>query len=217
MIKYSKIAAKVWKSVTAMDPLKTSSTPFSEEEAKYLDFSVQNWYKSIPDNLRYVHPLASGMDAREADRRNMSGGRGLYRLRCLLYLRQNQMRIIIYRPVLHSAQAINDNMSSAQTIVDIAKDTIRILTHINRESDIYRTQQMTWNHFLLSALAPLVLAVCHAPQQFTDTCKDEFSMALDLVRGLSADSYVSKKLWRTIRNLRELVPRFNSGGRSGKS
>lgn len=36
-------------------------------------------------------------------------------------------------------------------------------------------------------------------------------MALDLVRGLSADSYVSKKLWRTIRNLRELVPRFSSG------
>ena len=39
-------------------------------------------------------------------------------------------------------------------------------------------------------------------------------MALELVRGLSADSYVSKKLWRTIRNLRRLVPQFIPGSRT---
>lgn len=74
---------------------------------------------------------------------------------------------------------------------------------------------MTWNHFLLSALAVMVLAVCHSPQQFSESCKDEFFMTLELVRGLSADSYVSKKLWRTIHNLRKLVPRFHQGSRAG--
>jgi hypothetical protein len=39
-------------------------------------------------------------------------------------------------------------------------------------------------------------------------CRDEFYMALDLVRGLSGESHVSKRLWRTVRTLKEVGPRL---------
>lgn len=116
------------------------------------------------------------------------------------------MRILIYRPVLHTATSIIENLEFAHTVVKVAKDTIRILTYINRTSEIYRTQQQMFNYFLISALAVLFLAVAHAPAEFSSQCRDEFYMALDLVRGLSCDSYISKRLWKTIKSLKEVGP-----------
>jgi len=115
--------------------------------------------------------------------------------------------------MLSSATSIlTGSLEFAQTPVDVAKDTIRILHHVNMTSESYRTHQITFNYFLLSALASLFLAVSHAPAQFAEGCRDEFYMALDLVRGLSAHSYVSKRLWRTIRGLKEIGPKIGLYG-----
>jgi len=86
---------------------------------------------------------------------------------------------------------------------------------MNQTTDLYRTQQVMFNYFLVSALAVLFLAVCHAPAQFVENCKEEFYMALELVRGLSANSYVSKRLWRTVGMLKEVGPRIGLKVRSG--
>jgi hypothetical protein len=118
------------------------------------------------------------------------------------------MRILIYRPVLHTATTIKENLEFAHVVVKVAKDTIRILTYINQTSDIYRCQQTMFNYFLISALAVLFLAVAHAPAEFSQPSRDEFYMALDLVRGLSSNSYVSKRLWKTIKTLKEVGPRL---------
>lgn len=118
------------------------------------------------------------------------------------------MRIHIYRPVLHSSTSITEHLDFAHTVVKVAKDTIRVLTYINQTSDIYRTQQTMFNYFLISALAVLFLAVAHAPTEFNTQCRDEFYMALDLVRGFSASSYVSKRLWKTIKILKDVGPRL---------
>jgi hypothetical protein len=120
----------------------------------------------------------------------------------------NQLRILIYRPVLHSAASIAEDKGHAQTVVDVAKDTVRILTRLNQTSDIYRTQQITFNYFLVAALAVLFLAVCHAPNEFNRQVRDEFYLALDLVNGFSTKSYVSKRLWKTIKGLRQLGERL---------
>lgn len=61
------------------------------------------------------------------------------------------MRILIYRPVLHSASSIQENMNYANIVVDLAKNTIRALTHLNQTTDIYRMQQVLFNYFLISA------------------------------------------------------------------
>ncbi|KAF2637968.1 fungal-specific transcription factor-like protein [Massarina eburnea CBS 473.64] len=197
MISYSLIGSKVWRSITNAD---AAQMPINNDDIQYLDFQVLNWHRSIPNTLKFVHP-ESGQPADQPSR-------AIHRLQIALYLRANQMRILIYRPVLHSATNIMEHLEFAHTVVTVSKDTIRMLTYLNQTSDIYKTQQILFNWFLISALAVLFLAVAHAPAEFNSTCRDEFYMALELVRGLSSNSYVSKRLWKTIKMLKEVGPRL---------
>lgn len=197
MISYSIIGSKVWRSVANAD---ASQNNIDKEDIGFLDFQVLNWHRSIPESLKFVHP--------DSGRSVEPSSRGLHRLQVALYLRANQMRILIYRPVLHTATSIMENLEFAHTVVKVSKDTIRILTYINQTSDIYKTQQTMFNYFLISALAVLFLAVAHAPAEFSSQCRDEFYMALELVRGFSSNSYVSKRLWKTIKVLKEVGPRL---------
>jgi hypothetical protein len=194
MIAYSLIGSKVWKSVADV----ASQEKINKEDISFLDFQVLNWHRAIPESLRFAHP--------ESGRPTESPTRAMHRLQVVLYLRANQMRILIYRPVLHTATTIMENLEFARVVVTVAKDTIRILTHINQTSDIYRSQQTMFNYFLISALAVLFLAVAHAPAEFSQQARDEFYMALELVRRLSSNSYVSKRLWKTIKTLKEVGP-----------
>ncbi|CZT42927.1 related to fungal specific transcription factor [Rhynchosporium secalis] len=195
MISYSRIGSKVWRSVCSFSP---SITPaLNLEDVGYLDYQILQWQKNIPTELQL--PTSSSPPA---------SSRAIHRLQILLYLRANQMRILIYRPVLHSASSIQENPNYATTVVELAKDTIRVLTHLNQTSDIYRVQQVCFNYFLISAVAVIFLASCHAPVQFSALCRDEFYMALDLVKGFSTKSFVSKRLWRTIKGLKEVGPKL---------
>ncbi|KZF26348.1 hypothetical protein L228DRAFT_242807 [Xylona heveae TC161] len=200
MIAYSRIGSRVWKSVAGLDG---SVSEIRRDEMGFLDYQTLQWHNSIPENLRFYHfesPQGTNLE-----------NRGLARLRVILYLRANQMRILIYRPVLHSATSIVENRGCAQTVVDVAKDTIRVLSRLNQETDIYRTQQVCFNYFLVSALAVLFLAVSHAPAQFSSLARDEFYMALDLVKGFSTKSYISKRLWKTIEGLKVVAPKLGLG------
>lgn len=191
MISYNRISSKIWYSGLGSE----GTTDIRRDEIGYLDYQVLQWYKQVPDELKF-YPV-------ESPKNGETASRGMRRLRVLLYLRMNQLRIVIYRPVLHSAASIVEDRGHAQTVVDIAKDTVRVLTRLNQMSDIYRTQQITFNYFLVAALAVLFLAVCHAPSDFGRQVRDEFYMALDLINGFSTKSYVSKRLWKTIKGLRK--------------
>ncbi|TID21697.1 fungal-specific transcription factor-like protein [Venturia nashicola] len=197
MVAYSAIGSKVWQRVANAD---ANRSALSGEEMGYLDYQVLQWHRSLPESLSYIRP-----DSLESEEKR---SRSDTRLRINMYCRSNQMRILIYRPVLHSATSIAENLTQAHTVVDVAKETIRILTHMNQSTDLYRTQQVMFNYFLISALAVLFLAVSHAATQFSNRCRDEFYMALDIVRGMTAHSYVSKRLWRTIKMLKEVGPKL---------
>lgn len=196
MIAYSRIASKVWRSI--MGPVGAGSE-VEEETMSYLNYQILDWQNQIPDSLKF-YPTVDVPDTGAPSRAQR-------RLQVLLYLRANQMRILIYRPVLHSATSIMENRHQAGVVVEVAKDTVRVLTRLNQTTDIYRTQQVCFNHFLVSALAALFLAVSHAPLEFNQTVRDEFYMAIDLVSGFSA-SYVSMRLWEMIKGLKEVGPRL---------
>ncbi|KAJ5575495.1 transcriptional regulator family: Fungal Specific TF [Penicillium sp. DV-2018c] len=198
MIQYSRIAAKVWKFISAFN----NTNEIKKEEMNYLDWQVLRWTHDIPDPLRLDH--ADGGAATE-------GSRSLRRLRALLYLRGNQLRMLIHRPVLHTSAHIMRYPGESETVVEIAKDTIRFITRLNDTSDIYQLQQVAFNWFLASALAALFLAVAQAPTQVSASCKEEFYMALELVKGFSAQSYISRRLWKSIRSLRKLGPQLGLG------
>ncbi|KAL9020687.1 MAG: hypothetical protein Q9185_002135 [Variospora sp. 1 TL-2023] len=194
---YSRIASKVWRSITAPN---AAGSEVQEDTMSYLDYQVLQWQNTIPDSLRF-YPTVDVPDTGPPSRAQR-------RLQVLLYLRMNQMRILIYRPVLHSATSIMGNRRYANVVVEVAKDTIRVLSRLNQTTDIYRAQQVCFNHFLVSALAALFLAVSHAPVEFNQTVRDEFYKAIDLVRGFSAQSYVSMRLWQTIKGLKDIGPRL---------
>lgn len=195
MITYSRIGSKVWRSVASLQG--ASAASLNIEEINYLDYQIVQWQKSLPPSLQ-LPTMASPQTA----------SRSIHRLQILLYLRANQMRIHIYRPVLHTASSIQEHPSYASTVVELAKDSIRALTHLNQTTDIYRSQKVCFNYFLISALAVLFLASCHAPVQFSAICREEFYMALDLIKGFSQKSYVSKRLWKTIKGLKAVAPKL---------
>ncbi|CAK4032342.1 related to fungal specific transcription factor [Lecanosticta acicola] len=205
MIQYSTISSKVWKSVAAPGSDARNGIPINVDEMNYLDYQVVQWLQNIPAHLRFEHPSKAGSVSMQSGPASSRAGN---RLRILLYLRANQMRILIFRPVLHSATSIIQHRDQAQKVADVAKDTVRVLTHINQTSDLYRTQQVLFNAFLTSALAVLFLSVSHTPVLFADSVREEFYMALELIRGFSKGSWVSKRLWRTIRVLKEVGPKL---------
>ena len=201
MIRYSRIAAKVWKFISAFN----NTNEIKKDEMNYLDWQVLRWAQTIPDSLRLDYPNTPESGTAT------EGPRSLRRLRALLYLRANQLRMLIHRPVLHTAGHIVRYPSESETVVDLAKDTIRFITKLNETSDIYQLQQVAFNWFLVSALAVLFLAVSQAPSQFSGSCKEEFYWALELVKGFSTQSYISRRLWKSIRSLRKLGPQLGLG------
>jgi hypothetical protein len=102
-------------------------------------------------------------------------------------------------------------MPLAQRAVDLAKETIRFMATLNNTSNLYRRNQVFYHQFLTSAIAVLFLASTHAPLQFSSQCRTEFYMALELVKDMSARSWVSQRLWRTVRSLKAYAPRLGLG------
>ena len=201
MIDYCAIGSEVWHTIGSDPTSSGSNEGITKQEIGFLDYRIMQWHRSLPEHLRYDPPTL-GQPTRD------SISPGNHRLRVVLYLRANNMRTHLYRPVLHSATSIVSSRSQAQTVVDVAKDTIRVLTQLNQTSTMYRASQALFNPFLTSALAVLFLAVSHTPALFAEQVREEFYMALELVRGMSRGSWLSKRLWKTIRVLKEVGPKL---------
>lgn len=187
---YGRLCSKVWE---ALPPFESPSQFIPKDTVAFLDFMTQNWLNSIPDDLRIRHPRL-GLAPRTQPR-------SMHRLRSLLYLRGNHMRTLIHRHHVLSTASIRADIQSAKLVTEIALDTIQVLTHLNDTSDIYARQQHAFNYFLMSALAVILLAVCHAPGVFTEPCKESFLKAVQLVKGFSRHGHASRRLWKTIRGL----------------
>ncbi|OIW24790.1 hypothetical protein CONLIGDRAFT_106772 [Coniochaeta ligniaria NRRL 30616] len=198
MVAYGRLCSKVWE---VLPPFGSPSNYIPKETVTFLDFVAQNWLASIPQDLQLRHPrlgLAPCMQPRV-----------LQRLRALLYLRGNHIRILIHRHHVLSTTAVEADMQAARNVVDIAQDSLAVLVHLNESSDIYARQQSAFNYFLVSALAVVVLAVCHAPATFADKCREPFLAALELVKNFSRQGSSSRRLWKSMRGL---VPRVKSLG-----
>ncbi|PNY29488.1 transcriptional regulatory protein [Tolypocladium capitatum] len=199
MISYSRLAAKVWRQVSHFEPVLARDV--RQEEIDSLDGEILQWYEGVPEEVK-VHNWDKEKQMTSTPSYN------LQRLRIWTYLRLNQIRIWLYTPILYSATSIMSHPQHAQRVVDLAKDTIRYLDHLNSTTNLYRKIQAFYNQFLISAIAVVFLASVHAPVRFSAVCREEFYMALDLVQDLSAKSWLSKRLWSTIKSLKDVAPRF---------
>lgn len=190
---YNHIGTKIWAHISALE---SGTRHARQDDISYLDFQITQWYQQLPEHLKF--------DSGNILKENEVPDRKTRRLRFLMFLRKNQARISVYRPILHSATSIVENRHHAETVVGIAKDTITTIIGIDRTTDIYRTQQVCFNYFLVQALAVIFLAVAHAPAIFRSKTTDEFYGAIDLIKGFSTKSYTTRRLWRTVRGLKDL-------------
>ncbi|KAK1983092.1 fungal-specific transcription factor domain-containing protein [Colletotrichum cereale] len=191
MVEYSRIGDKVW-ATTYNSSRAVGAT--RDDEVSYILYRIDQWFGDLPEDLRLCPHQQTSMPAPVP--------RGLRRLQLLLHLRANQMKILLLQPFLHSTSSLQANRSKVQSLINLAKDTIQRLDTLNKSTDIYQNQQMCFNHFLVSALGVIFLVVALAPAEHAASVRDEFHIALDLIRGLSARSYVSSRLWRRISDLR---------------
>ncbi|KAF9875938.1 fungal specific transcription factor domain-containing protein [Colletotrichum karsti] len=197
MVTYSRLGAKVWRQVAHFGPV--LARELRHEDMERLDQEILQWYETVPEEVKL----------RNWDKEKKvtsTPSYNLLRLRVWTYLRFNQIRTWLYTPILHSATSIMSHMAQAQRVVDLAKDTIRYLNHLNNTTNLYRKIQVFYHQFLTSAISVLFLASVHAPVKFSPICREEFYMALELVKDLSAKSWVSQRLWRTISSLKEVAP-----------
>ncbi|KAB5566312.1 hypothetical protein GE09DRAFT_1106285 [Coniochaeta sp. 2T2.1] len=199
MITYSRLGAKIWRLVDYFEPAVVRE--LQRKDFDQLDNEILDWYKTVPEEIKVaslsrIVPMPSGP------------AYNTERLQIWTRLRLNQIRIWLHTPVLHSASSIAENMPLAQRAVDLAKETIRYMAHMNNTSNLYRKNQVFYHQFLTSAIAVLFLASTHAPLQFSSQCRTEFYMALELVKDMSARSWVSQRLWRTVGSLKAYARRL---------
>ncbi|KAI5923489.1 hypothetical protein F4810DRAFT_710572 [Camillea tinctor] len=206
MITYSKLSAKVWRLTRHFEP--NAALDLRASEIEDMDQRIKQWYREVPNEVRldladwealprYLDPPVNSQ--KEYD---------IERLQIWTYLRLNQIRTWLYTPILHTHSSIMENLHQAECVVKLAKNTITYLTHLNNTTNLYRKMQIFYHQFLSAAITVLFLASCHAPVNFSSNCRDEFYMALELVKDLSSKSWVSKRLWSTIKSLKEVAPRL---------
>lgn len=190
MMSFNRIGAQVWHNTYTANSAETWP---NKDALGFLHYLITQWYNDLPDNLKLKQP-----DMR------VPPDRGLQRLRLLLHLRSNQIQILLYQPALYSIQRFRKYPGHVVLLVNTAKDMIQKLDELNRTTTIYQTQQTYFNHFLISALGVIFLAVTLNPTEFAGQVRQEFHLALDLVRRLGTKSAVSKRMWKMIRGLRKL-------------
>ncbi|KAK7959228.1 uncharacterized protein PG986_004082, partial [Apiospora aurea] len=204
MISYSRLGAKVWEYVRHFD----RPVDLRPAELEHLDAKIKQWYTNAPADAQLELPDWESMPRHFVPATAPERGYDLQRQQIWTYLRLNQMRLWLYTPVLHTHSSIIENMTLAERAVRLAKNCIIYLTNLHNTTSLYRRSQVFYHQFLSSAIAVLFLASCHAPLNFSSGCRDEFYMALELVKDLSSKSDVSRRLWRTIASLKEVAPRL---------
>ncbi|KAK7736563.1 hypothetical protein SLS53_006995 [Cytospora paraplurivora] len=199
MITFSKLGAKIWRLVDYFDSVLIRD--LKPEDYEGLDREILEWYETVPEEIK-ITGLNNQLPSPSTPTYNLE------RLQIWTRLRLNQIRIWLYTPVLHSASSIAKNATLAQRAVDLSNETIRYLYILNSHTGVYRRIQVFYHHFLTSAIAVLFLASTHAPLRFSAQCREEFHMALELIKDMSAKSWVSQRLWRTVKSLEAYAPRL---------
>jgi hypothetical protein len=193
MIGFFQILSKLWN--TESD-LRSAQSPINLEEIEYQDFQILEWRNTLPESLK-LFDAETGDEKPSPDRRTR-------RLRSLLYIRANTARIIIHRRVILNPANMIEYRTYAETAVDIAKDSIRFLSHLYATTDIHHTQQTCFS--VIASLSTLLLAIINAPAIFHESCRADFYTALQLLAAVPPTASVAARLQRITKGLKALSP-----------
>jgi hypothetical protein len=225
MISYIRIGPPALAAVT--DERGKLKQRIKDEDFDYSDYQVQRWLDSLPAYLRFE---TNATDFRDTGVDTVSNDRGLQFLRYILYLRANQFRIVIMRPLLFSSQTYMANPKRVGIVAQIANDTVQTIMDMNEKDDLYKRQQPVLNLFLSSALSALFLVYIHSLREERmrtgdspsnlPTCNQMVREGLNKGLGLvqSYSTYrSSQRLWQKFAGPQGLLPRLGLANQTVKS
>ncbi|KAK6369720.1 hypothetical protein LTS17_009170 [Exophiala oligosperma] len=216
MVPFAKLSGKAWQmgnDFTAKEP------DAVREEIDYLDYQVLQWQKQIPASLSYQHhsgsksvpiyPAMDGTAARDTARQ--------FYLSVVLFARANQLRNVIYRPLLQSASRIQGNLAHTSTALNIARDSIRAFSELDEATDLLGTHAAFFKHFIVSSLGNLLLILVHSDDatgtEYWTDIRETFHVASVLMRKLSVRSGSVLRAWDRLKGLEDLQAKIMTARR----
>ncbi|EUC42269.1 hypothetical protein COCMIDRAFT_29081 [Bipolaris oryzae ATCC 44560] len=193
---------------------------YEQDDAfELLNFQIDQWLKKAIDGHGIYHPspeTAVGVKPTVDPSKRPSP------VATLLYLRANAFRSIILRPFFLSGSHSNVSVKMIKPSMNIISDTIGVLTLLNSSTDVYKTQNPFFQHFLSSSCALLFLVVAYVRadrnravimqsadllEPFPGFVKREVERALALATAQSTPSQSSCRLAKRLRHMEEQLAR----------
>lgn len=213
MIAFAGIGSRIW----ALCVCSEGSVLHDERgETAYLDFQIQQWSSALPSSLRLFDPQASSLEdvsmtaALNTLLDSTVIGDHSFFIRALIYLRANELRILIHRPALYSSASIWKNPLSARTAANIAQCSVSLLLYLCRLPTLHSMHYVCATHFLASSLTVLLLAVSHAPEDLGAEVRDQILSFLSLLEDLATKTSHSERLWSAVQSYRGRVESLGS-------
>ncbi|EXJ71791.1 uncharacterized protein A1O5_05601 [Cladophialophora psammophila CBS 110553] len=218
MVNYVIFGAQAWNSLVNRNLLASGQAP-SKDSMNFFYYQVHQWHQDLDPSVRF------GTAMIESDDHNFftstSDEVEVYR-KTLLYLRSNQIQILVLRPILIYPQTARNNTAMVMEAITLAKKSIRTLRLLSSETNLYRTRQALFNHFLSSALAVLFLAAAYdaetranktahpdsAATLLGDTT-NELQQGLDLIDCHRSHSQSAARLWTRFNRPRQQLIRLD--------
>lgn len=199
MVPYASFTPRLWDHNSR---LLTANAMEDEDLFDVTNIQIDQWKERFLAGLSFVHPKD-----RAANTRPQS-------LPTLLYLRANLLRGLVITSYFLSCSRLAGKKQMAQSGVEIAHDTIAILSDLDATTDIYHKQHPFFQHFLASSVALLFLVITHesGSKEYSETSIDEkfnltslsesVSRAFGLADAYSEASSASKRLWKRMKTMR---------------
>ncbi|KIW95125.1 uncharacterized protein Z519_03709 [Cladophialophora bantiana CBS 173.52] len=218
MVNYVIFGAQAWNSLVNRNLLASGQAP-SKDSMNFFYYQVHQWHQDLDPSVRFDTATI------ESDDHNFftstSDEVEVYR-KTLLYLRSNQIQILVLRPILIYPQTARSNTALVMEAITLAKKSIRTLRLLSSETNLYRTRQALFNHFLSSALAVLFLAAAYdaetrankaalpdsAATLLGDTTS-ELQQGLDLIDYHRSHSQSAARLWTRFNRPRQQLIRLD--------
>lgn len=195
MIEWTRLAGKTWQALNVHGEM---GVLMSRDEIDFLDYQIIQWYNTTPNEMQLQYALACPETTSRDDVQDP------LHLPAVLYIRQNHLRNLVYRPILQTTSTIKENMPYAWKAAQVAKESIRTISTLNGNTDLIRSQPIFFKHFLLTAFGNLLLLVVNEGAKFWRDARAEFYLALRLIKGLGSQSGPLLRLWQRLKGLEEL-------------
>ena len=163
------MGAHAWTSIVNKEVL-ASVYPPSKDALDFFHYQLSRWQDRLDAAVRFD---ATTIDAEVALVGPDEGGGSEIYLKTLLYLRSNQVQILVLRPVLVHPQMARRESALAREVVDVAQKSITTLCLLAAKTSMYHKRQTIFNHFLGSSLAVLLLAAANDAEHRSSEDNDE--------------------------------------------